>query len=307
MPRTRRIKYHGEDVYYHLISRTVGQEFYLGIAEKDYLLELIHKYSSLYFVKLIGFCLMDNHFHIIIKSESSVDYQEKEINQRVSEITKGRKINHLKRVDVIDRLGNISEYMKSIKENFSRWYNRRNKRTGYFWGDRYKSILLEKKAALSHCLAYIDLNPVRARIVKKPEDYRWNSVHARVHQTEISNNMYFTGMFDETVISFKKALLFYRQFLYAVGSIKKDLKGSISAKDATEDKSLGFLHMASKDALVNKVRHFTHGCVVGSKEFVLRMYGQFAGKGIYKKDRNTYSTNISDNLVSLQRVRTISS
>ncbi len=306
MARTRRIKYHGEDVYYHLISRTVGQEFYLGIAEKDYLLELIDKFSSIYFVKLVGFCIMDNHFHIIIKSESSVDYLEEDVNQRVSIITKGKEISHLKKVEVIDKLGNISEYMKSIKETFSRWYNRRKDRTGYFWGDRFKSILLEKKAALSHCLAYIDLNPVRARIVEKPEDYRWNSVYARVCQTNISHRMYFVGLFDEAAYSFKKALLFYRQFLYAVGSIKKSLKGSISVKNATEAKELGFVHFASKDVLISNVRHFTHGCVVGSKEFVTRMYGQFAGKGIYKKDRKVYSTGISENVVSLQRVRIIS-
>lgn len=88
MARTRRIKYHGDDVCYHLISRTVGQEFYLGTTEKNYLMNLINVYSSLYSVKLLGFCIMDNHFHLIIKSESSADYSNDDIDIRVFEFTK---------------------------------------------------------------------------------------------------------------------------------------------------------------------------------------------------------------------------
>ncbi len=110
MPRTGRIKYHGDDVYYHLISRTVGQEFYLGITEKDYLMDLINKFSSLYFVKLLGFCIMDNHFHLIIKSENSMNYSDDEIEKRVSVLTQGKELSHLKKLEIIDRLSDISYY-----------------------------------------------------------------------------------------------------------------------------------------------------------------------------------------------------
>ncbi len=304
MPRTGRIKYHGDDVYYHLISRTVGQEFYLGITEKDYLMDLINKFSSLYFVKLLGFCIMDNHFHLIIKSENSMNYSDDEIEKRVSVLTQGKELSHLKKLEIIDRLSDISYYMKSIKETFSRWYNKQKNRTGYFWGSRFKSILLEKKAALTHCLAYIDLNPVRARIVERLEDYRWCSVYARVNNTDISDILYFTGIFDDFNISIKKVLLLYRKFLYAVGSIKKGIKGSISKVTAKEEIDLGFKIPVKTTRLVRS-RYLTHGCVIGSKEFVSKMYNQFAGKGIYKKDRKSYTTNINNEIVSLQRVRNI--
>ncbi len=194
--------------------------------------------------------------------------------------------------------------MKSIKETFSRWYNKQKNRTGYFWGSRFKSILLEKKAALTHCLAYIDLNPVRARIVEKPEDYRWCSVYARVNNTDISDILYFTGIFDDFNISIKKALLLYRKFLYAVGSIKKGIKGSISKVTAKEEIDLGF-KIPIKITTLARSRHLTHGCVIGSKEFVSKMYSRFAGKGIYKKDRKSYTTNFNNDIVSLQRVRII--
>ena len=56
-----------------------------------------------------------------------------------------------------------------------------NNRTGYFWGDRFKNVLIEKGEALINCLAYIDLNPVRAKIVKRPEDYRWSGIGYQIN------------------------------------------------------------------------------------------------------------------------------
>jgi len=56
-----------------------------------------------------------------------------------------------------------------------------NNRSGYLWGDRFKSVLIEKGEGLLNCLAYIDLNPVRAGIVKRPEDYRWSGIGYRIY------------------------------------------------------------------------------------------------------------------------------
>jgi len=49
-------------------------------------------------------------------------------------------------------------------------------RRGYFWGDRFKSVIVDKGVTLVNCLAYIDLNPLRAGSVKHPEEYRWSSI-----------------------------------------------------------------------------------------------------------------------------------
>jgi hypothetical protein len=60
--------------------------------------------------------------------------------------------------------------------NFARYFNKRHKRRGYFWGDRFKSVIVDKGETLVNCLAYIDLNPSRAGITKRPEEYRWSSI-----------------------------------------------------------------------------------------------------------------------------------
>jgi putative transposase len=70
----------------------------------------------------------------------------------------------------------LSEFIKEIKQSFSRYYNQRHKRKGFFWSDRFKSVLVENGETLINCLAYVDLNPVRAGIVGRPDDYRWNSL-----------------------------------------------------------------------------------------------------------------------------------
>ena len=57
---------------------------------------------------------------------------------------------------------------------------RRHNRGGYFWGDRIKSVIVDKGETLVNCLAYIDLNPLRGGLVDRPEDYRWNKSTCQV-------------------------------------------------------------------------------------------------------------------------------
>jgi len=61
-----------------------------------------------------------------------------------------------------EKLSNLSEFVREIKVGFTRYYNKRHHRRGYFWGDRFKSVIVENGETLINCLAYIDLNPLRA-------------------------------------------------------------------------------------------------------------------------------------------------
>ena len=303
MARTRRLKFHGEDVYYHLISRTVGQEFYLGNAEKEFLMSLISYYSSLYFVKLIGFTILDNHFHIIIKSEHYSDYLDSEIEKRLQQKSHNKKLTAAKKVELLEKLSDISEYMKSIKENFSRWYNRENNRIGYFWGDRFKNIILEKGTPLAQCLAYVDLNAVRANIVERPEDYRWCSINARVNGTPISKLLYFTGVIGNEKLSRREQIRSYRKFLYGIGVAQTGTgKGKIPKKIADAELDKNF-EITNSEALFGKIRHFSYGCAIGTEGFIAEMYSRFENRGIYKKSRDFFKTGISPGIFSLQRLK----
>jgi len=69
----------------------------------------------------------------------------------------------------------LSVFLKELKQRYTRWHNRRHKRTGTLWESRFRSVLVEgDETALLTVAAYIDLNPVRAGIVADPKDYRWS-------------------------------------------------------------------------------------------------------------------------------------
>ena len=73
------------------------------------------------------------------------------------------------------RMHNLSEFMKTLLQRFTRWFNRTHKRSGTLWEERFKSVIVESGIAARTMAAYIDLNPVRAGMVADPAEYRWSS------------------------------------------------------------------------------------------------------------------------------------
>ena len=79
MPRIARLKVKGEPAVYHVISRTALDGFVLGDVEKEYLLNLIRRLSKVYFTEVLGFCLMGNHFHLLVRMHPGGDFGNEEI------------------------------------------------------------------------------------------------------------------------------------------------------------------------------------------------------------------------------------
>ena len=82
MPRIARIKVKGEPTVYHVMSRTALDGFVLGDVEKDFLLNLIKRYSQLYFAEIIGICVMGNHFHALARMHPGDNYSSEDIKKR---------------------------------------------------------------------------------------------------------------------------------------------------------------------------------------------------------------------------------
>ena len=167
MPRTQRLIINDESTVYHVMSRTALDGFPLGDIEKDFMLDLIRRYAALYLVEILGFCLMGNHFHILVRVFPEDKFTDEEILKRYVDFYGDERIFAEGLVPSLRlKLSSLSEFMREIKVGFARFYNRRHDRRGYFWGDRFKSVIVENGATLINCLAYIDLNPLRAGIVK---------------------------------------------------------------------------------------------------------------------------------------------
>ena len=186
MPRKARMIIEGESAVYHVMSRTALEGFVIGDVEKEYLLQLIKHLSAVYFTDILGYCLMGNHFHLVIRMHTRKEYSDDDVCARYGLYYRNDEIKRSPLPGQIPKLREkwekLSEFMKEIKQGFSRFYNKRHNRRGFFWSERFKSVLVENGETLINCLAYVDLNPVRAGIVDRPDDYRWSSFGYH-HQT----------------------------------------------------------------------------------------------------------------------------
>jgi hypothetical protein len=188
MARVARLLRTEEQTVYHVMSRTALDGFPLGKVEKDYLVNIIKQLSRLYFTEIIGHCIMGSHFHLLVKMLPETDFSDDDIKQRFGTYFGEKRCLSDGQIPFFrEKYSSLSEFVKEIKVSFSRFYNRRHNRRGYFWGGRFKSVIVEKGETLINCLAYIDLNPVRAGIVERPEYYRWNSIGYHV-QTNNKDN-----------------------------------------------------------------------------------------------------------------------
>jgi len=269
----------GEQAVYHVMSRTALPKFPLGTVEKDFLLDLIKRLSKLYFAEILGFCLMGNHFHLLVKMLPDSDFSNGDIQKRCQWFY-GKEYTfpegQLPHYRV--KLANLSEFIRDIKVNFTRYYNRGHNRRGYFWGDRFKSVIVDKGETLVNCLAYIDLNPLRAGIVKQPEEYRWSSIGYHM-QTNNKDKFLSTdfGLREFNVKSEKERVRLYRRYMYHAGSIDRPDKGKVKVIDPRvlqKEKRKGF-QITQASRLRYRTRYFTDSSIIGSKEFVTTHYQRF--------------------------------
>ncbi len=223
MPRTQRLIINDESTVYHVMSRTALGGFPLGDIEKDFMLDLIRRYAALYLVEILGFCLMGNHFHILVRMFPEHKFTDEDVIKRYVDFYGNERIFTEGLVPSLRlKLSSLSEFRREIKVGFARFYNRRHNRRGYFWGDRFKSVIVENGETLINCLAYIDLNPLRAGLVERPEQYRWNSLGYHI-QTNNRDNFLSTdfGLKEFNVKSKKERIRRYRRYVYEAGSVNQ--------------------------------------------------------------------------------------
>jgi len=268
-----------EKAVYHVMSRTALDGFPLKDVEKDFMLDLIKRFSSLYFTEILGFCLMGNHFHLLVKMIPENRFTDEEIQKRFEThygnsrgFAEGQ-ISYLR-----EKLSSLSEFMREIKVGFARYYNRRHNRRGYFWGDRFKSVIVDKGETLVNCLAYIDLNPLRAGLVDRPEDYRWNSLGYHV-QTQNKDHFLSTdfGLKEFNVKSQKERIRRYRRYIYKAGAINRPTKLQakvIDDKVVAKERKKEF-EISRISRFRHRTRYFTDSGIIGSKEFVSENYKRF--------------------------------
>jgi REP element-mobilizing transposase RayT len=294
---------------YHVMSRTALDGFPLGDAEKDFMLGLIRNFSELYLVEILGFCLMGNHFHLLVKMFPEYKFTDEDIQKRFEKFYGDSRAFSKSQIPYFrEKLSSLSEFIREIKVGFARYYNRRHNRRGYFWGDRFKSVIVDKGETMVNCLAYIDLNPLRAGIVKQPEEYRWSSIGYHI-QTNNKDKFLSTdfGLKEFNVKSKKERIRRYRRYVYEAGAV--DRPDKMKAK-VIDDKVVA--KERKKDFEINRIsrfryrtRYFTDSGIIGSKEFVAENYQRFKHLFFSKHDKKPKPIKGLEGMYSLKRLSEI--
>jgi len=195
------------------------------------------------------------------------------------------------------RLFDISFLMQQINGRYGTWFNRRFGRRGHFWGDRFKNPELLSLPALQECLLYIELNAVRAGLVRRPEQWKGGSARLRWQQKDqdlMPLSQIFTGIDPEKVYEV------YRSRLYHRGAVPtKDGQASISQEVLERESRRGF---AREGVYRQRQRFYTDGLAIGDREEVQDLLDEFRAKGRYHRRKYPISQ-LSGLLCSLREQR----
>jgi REP element-mobilizing transposase RayT len=307
---------------YHCISRVVDRRFVFGDIEREQFRSYMRMYENFSGIRVLAYCVMSNHIHLLLEIPPMPEggLSDEQLLQRLRAIYNTATVAEVElqliaartkglstMADEIHqrytyRMHNLSQYMKTVMQRMTQWYNRQNERSGTLWEERFKSVIVEIGIAARMMAAYIDLNPVRAGMVTDPADYHWSSYGEAIGGGKKGNGkkareglvracMSHRGVeFDAT--KWSEVAKTYRKLLglalerksgaahtqvsaYKAQRLAEVTRKSLQqpqkpdsnhAQKQVNDSMLPELKMA--EMLGHRIRYFSDGAVIGSKVFV---------------------------------------
>ncbi len=194
--------------YYHITSRCVRRAFLCGVDHysgknyehrRQWVVDRIRLLSSLFAIDVCAYAVMNNHYHLVLKiySEQTEEISDDDVMDRWCALFKGplvvqryrggEDLKPFERTTVSDivnvwrsKLASISWFMRCLNQPIAHQANQEDQCTGKFWESRFISQALKSEEALLSCMAYVDLNPVRAGIADRPETSSHTSIRKRL-------------------------------------------------------------------------------------------------------------------------------
>jgi REP element-mobilizing transposase RayT len=293
---------------YHCISRVVDRRFVFEVAEREHFRMFMRMQENFSGCRVLSYCVMSNHFHVLLEvppmprgglgdeellKRLSGIYDEAVVVEVATEIAEARAAGDEAGVAGIHarytyRMHDLSEFMKTLLQRFTRWFNRTHQRRGTLWEERFKSVIVESGIAARTMAAYIDLNPVRAGMVKDPAEYRWSSYGEALGGGAKGNGMKAREGLVRACMShqgagfeaerWKEVSRIYRRTMgLALGrkSGRAEVENGVvrpqmNTAEALEAEGNGTVlpDLCMAGMLRCRVRYFTDGAVIGSREFV---------------------------------------
>jgi REP element-mobilizing transposase RayT len=289
--RTARIKLtpNETEAIYHCISRTVNGERILDEPSREILRKQLWLTADFCGLQVLTYTLLSNHFHILVRvPESPTNIPDAELlrrhrllrphptpyqTARIEVLEAGLKTNTPEATAWRNRqltlMGDVSQFMKLLKQRFTIHFNKTHNRYGTLWSERFKSLLVEPKGrALETIAAYIDLNCVRAGLANDPKDYRFcgyaealagnKNARAGLHRI--------TGGNPQNP-QWKPTQAAYRETLFGKGAAPKEHAPSLTPAQLEQVvKAHG--HLPLTEILRCRIRYFSDGAVLGCESFV---------------------------------------
>jgi REP element-mobilizing transposase RayT len=307
----------------------VDRRFAFDGDEKEKLRMVMRMYENFSGCRVLSYCLMSNHIHILLEVTPmpeggltdkellarlraiQAEAQVAEVAQELAEARRkvaaglGEEEVLVGRIHrrFTYRMHDLSEFMKGFMQRYTQWHNRTHQRSGHLWEDRFKSVMVEDGVAAKTMAAYIDLNPVRAGMVKNPEEYRWSSygeaigggakghgkkaraglVRAlRAHQGVGADAELWQG---DVALEYRRILLSgagerVEEQVEPGGKMKRITKRRGLTQEELDAEKQRLIEAAEKRMgeiafgrmLRCKVRYFSAGAVIGSRAFVDEMF-----------------------------------
>ena len=286
----RRLKILGDvSGVYHCMTRVVAGERLLGSREKEVLRKQLHRQAEFCGVQVLTYCIMSNHFHVLVRvppRSETEGVDDEELVRRVRALYPREKAlvweSRLRgsegenvRERLLARMGDVSQFMRELKHRFSLWYNRSRGRYGTLWAERFKSVMVSPdRLALLAVSCYIDLNPVRAGLCTDPKEYRWCGYAEACGGSEVLRAGLRRMLELKEWRACQKA---YRVHLFgrANAALQGEGGGLPAAAIARVKGREGELSLP--EVLRCRVRYFTAGAAIGTREFVEEVLRQNAG------------------------------
>lgn len=301
--------------YYHCLSRVVDRQFVLGDREREKFVELLRMYEAFCEVRVVTYCVMNNHFHVLLEiaqrpagrvlSDTQLLGRLKAIYSPIQIAGVSGQLEHFRKTGAhaaaeaykqsfLERMGDLSFFMKLVKQRFSQWFNRVHQRRGTLWEERFKSVLVEGASeALWAMAAYIDLNPVRAGMVPDSKDYRWSGYAEALAGGKAARDglrVVVQAQHGQPVPQGNEVLRLYRTLLFVAGEeqglANDQSEGRVQGRDEAREQCaviaprMGF----SRDQIQSvldakgrlswgqmlhcKVRYFSDGVALGTQGFI---------------------------------------
>ncbi|MCJ8330918.1 MAG: transposase [Lentisphaeria bacterium] len=325
--RQPRIKIQLRGSYYHVMNRITGdpEEYPFTDADKEFFINLMGKLASFYTVDIISYCIMGNHFHIIFHIPGEIlsrpatverynTYYEE--NDKVADLNYHGDVETsewmLAKIDSTrSKMRDLSCFMSALQKQYTTWYNDHHHRRGSLWGGRFKSVVLEGDLALWNCAKYVELNPVRAKMVKDPGDYKhstwgfWKRTGICMFDEPLRKHLSrsighpdwdWSRIAEKFSLSMQRTMSYQDKRVPGWEHAEKDWHGAV---EKVEQGRSSIFDIESNE----KVRHFSSGLILGCESFVRSVAAEAYGLERAQSKRLDKLTTKNSELFSYNQAR----